>query len=135
MNVQHVPLEWVVRVWPRVQGWLARAYAWSRGDYTVEQAQLLVASGQWVLFVVTDAGGALRGAATVHMYNRPTARVAFVTGFGGSAVTTPAVLNQFRTLVRGLGATTLEAAARPAMTRLLRRHGFDLKHHIVGAPL
>jgi len=135
MKVQHVPLEWVARIWPLVQDWLARAYAWSRGDYTAEQAQLLVSSGHWLLFIVTDIDGVPRGAATVHMYNRPAARVAFVTGFGGRAVATSDVLGQFRALLRGLGATALEAAARPAMTRLLRQHGFYLKHHIVGAPL
>lgn len=135
MNVRHVTTDWVVRVWPDVQEWLARSYAWSRGDYTTEQAQLLVSTGHWLLFVVVDDDNQLHGALTLHMYNRPAARVAFVTGLGGRALLTPELLEQFRAVVRGLGATALEAAARPSMVRLLRRHGLQLKHHIVGATL
>lgn len=135
MKLQQVPLEWVSRMWPVAQQWLAPAYAWSKGDYTLEQAQLLVSSGQWILFLFVADDGRIEGAATTFMYNRPSQRVAVITGWGGRGVTTAPVMEQVRAWHAAQGATTLEAAGRPGVVRLLRKLGFAHKYQVVGVSL
>jgi len=49
MNVQHVPNEWVNQTWPHVASYVESALAYSKGEYTAEQAKVMVTTGQWHL--------------------------------------------------------------------------------------
>lgn len=134
MNIQHVPVEWVNRVWPTVAPFIADAFSKSNGDYTVEYAQAMVLNGNWLLLVATD-GTDIHGAATVVMYNRPKDRVAFITAIGGRLITSADTFLQLKALLAGFGATVLEGAAREAVARLWKRYGFEEKSRIVGVKL
>lgn len=134
MKVQHVTTEWVARVWPDAAPFIADALAYSGGEYTVEHAQALVSSGQWVLVVAHDAN-VIAGAAAVQFINRPTQRVAFVTAIGGRLISSRDTFKQFSELLKSFGATHIEGAARDSIARLWTRYGLAEKYRIVGAAL
>ena len=134
MKIQPVPIEWVNHTWPMVEGFIAEALAYSKGEYTVDHVQSLVSSGQWVLLVAVD-DEKIHGAATMHCFNRPTDRVAFVTTTSGKFILDQDTFAQLQNISRTFGATALECAARESMTRLLSRFGFEEKYRIVGVKL
>lgn len=134
MKVELVPIEWVNRVWPAVEGYIASALEWSNGEYSVEHARALVTTGQWLLLIATE-GAEVQGAATLSMFNRPTDRVAFITAIGGPGVTSDDMFEQLKVVAASQGATCVEGAAREAIARLWRRYGFEEKYRIVGAKL
>jgi hypothetical protein len=90
--------------------------------------------GNWTLLVAVD-DNSVHGAATVDFYNRPNDRVAFLTAIGGRLISSPETFEQLKTLLRGLGATCIEGAARESIARLWSRYGFEEKYRIVGAKL
>lgn len=135
MKIQHVPVEWVPSVWPRVAAFIEAGVAYSQGDYTVEHMQAFVTSGQQLLLVAVADDNTLAGAMTVQFFNRPTARVAFITSVGGTGILTRDTLAQLKAILAGFGATALEAAARPSVTRLLGRLGFAPKYMTIGVKL
>jgi hypothetical protein len=114
---------------------LDRAYQWSDGGYNVHHAEAFVTTGQWTLFVVSDDDNRIHGAVTVNFSSRPGARVAFVTGIGGTGVVTRPAMHQFKQALAAMGATTIEAVARASVTRLLRRLSFTPKRQIIGVDL
>jgi hypothetical protein len=130
MNVQHVPLEWVPRVWPQVKDHLATAMGHSKGDYTVEHVQAYVTSGRWLLLVVAE-GETIHGAITVELFNRPSARVAFITAIGGKLISNQETFAQLKSLLASFGATVIEGAARESIARLWSRYGFEEKYRVV----
>jgi hypothetical protein len=134
MKIQHVPLEWVNHTWPMVKDFITEALVQSKGDYTTEHVQVLVSSGQWVLLVAVD-DEKIHGAATMHCFNRPTDRVAFVTTTSGKFILDDDTFAQLQNISRTFGATALECAARESMARLLGRFGFEEKYRIVGVKL
>lgn len=135
MKIQHVPVEWVPSVWPRVAQHIAASLEHAQGDYTLEHMQALVATGQQLLLVAVADDNSLAGAMTVQLFNRPAARVAFITAVGGTGILTRDTLAQLKAILAGFGATALEAAARPSMTRLLGRLGFAPKYMTIGVKL
>lgn len=135
MKLHAVALEWVPAVWPQAAVFLAPAIEHSRGDYSIAHAQALVAAGLWQLVVATDEEGTVRGAATLNYFNRPTARVAFVTALGGRGVVNRVVLEQLKVLAAQNGATCIEVAARESVARLLGRCGFKDKYTMLGVQL
>lgn len=135
MKIQHVPVEWVPAVWPRIARFIAAALEHSHGDYTLEQMQALVAAGQQMLLVAVAEDNALVGAATVQLYNRPSARVAFITAIGGRLISNADTFAQLKCVLAAQGATCIEGAAREAIARLWKRYGFVPKYQIVGVTL
>jgi hypothetical protein len=133
MNIQHVPLEWTPRTWPMVKEHIASALEHTE-DYTLDQVQTLVCTGQWMLLVAAD-GETIHGAATVHMFNRPSQRVAFITAIGGRLVSNRETFAQLKQLLAAFGATHIEGAARESIARLWSRYGFEEKYRIVGVKL
>lgn len=134
MKIQHVPLEWVNHTWPQVEGFIRDALEHTKGDYEIEHARTLISTGQWMLLVAVD-GEKIHGAATMHCFNRPASRVAFITTTGGKFILDHDTFSQLQNIARALGATALECAARESMTRLLGRFGFEEKYRIVGVKL
>jgi hypothetical protein len=134
MNVESVPIAWVPRVWPLVRDYLASALEHSKGDYSVEHAQAYLTSGQWILLVATE-GETIHGAAAVEFFNRPNARVAFITAIGGKLISSQESFAQLKTILASFGATSIEGAARESIARLWSRYGFEEKYRIVEVKL
>ena len=134
MKIQQVPIEWVHHTWPQVKGFIEDALQYSGGDYTIDQVQALISSGQWMLLVASD-DEKIHGAATMHCFNRPMNRVAFVTTTGGKFILDQDTFAQLQDISRAYGATALECAARDSMTRLLGRFGFEEKYRILKVKL
>lgn len=134
MNVHVVDVGHVHRLWPLVEPYIASALEHAKGDYTLESAKTLVSTGQWMLVVAADDQG-IHGAATIHMFNRPHDRVAFVTAIGGKLIGNQETFNTFKLVLAGFGATIIEGAARESIARLWRRIGFEEKYRIVGVKI
>jgi hypothetical protein len=134
MKIQHVPVEWVPAVWPKVEGFIAAALEHSKGDYAVEHVQAYLTTGQWTLIVAVD-GETIHGAATINFYNRPEDRVAFIVTMGGKLISNQDTFAQLKTLLSALGATVIEGTARESTARLWSRYGFEEKYRIVGVKL
>jgi hypothetical protein len=133
MNIQHVPPEFVNKVWPEVVKYIEAGVDRQKGepDYTVEQIATLVAMGKWMLAVVADDSNKIHGALTIDFFNRPNARIAFVTCIGGRAIVDKDSFDRLCALVKNFGATTIEGAVDDAVARLWRRFGFHEKYKIV----
>lgn len=134
MIIQHVPLEWVPRVWPKVQDHIASAMEHAKGDYSIEHVQTYVATGQWMLLVAAE-DEVILGAATVNFFNRPCDRVAFITAIGGKLISNQETFAQLKALLASFGATVIEGAARESIARLWSRYGFEEKYKIVEVKL
>ncbi len=128
-----VPIALVPARWHEVKDHLARALSFSN-DYTIEQAQLMLSSGQWMLLVAEDKTGA-HGAAAVEFFNRPADRVAFVIAAGGKMLATHTVIEQAKAIFKQYGATKIECAARASASRLWARIGYTEKYRIMELPL
>lgn len=134
MKVEAVPYEWVNRLWPMVEPFITEAAQYG-DDYTVEQIKTYVTQGLWLLVTLSDDEG-LKGAGTINFFNRPNARVAFITSVSGKFVSTPEVLEQLKALVLSRGATEIEGAVRESVARLFKQNlGFTEKYRIVGLKL
>jgi hypothetical protein len=132
MNVQYVPVNHVNQTWPSVSGFLQAAIEQQTGDkdYTLEQVQVYVSSGQWVLLVATEDEKVI-GAATVNLFNRPNHRVAFITYIGGRLIVSKESFKQMCQVLQSFGATSVEGAVNDAIARLWQRFGFTEKYKIV----
>jgi hypothetical protein len=137
MNIQHVPVEFVNQVWPKIEGFLDAAVKQQEGeqDYTLDQIRTLVTSGQWLLLVASNEENEIKGAATVSFSNRPNHRVAFITYIGGRLITNPGTFQQTCAILKRYGATSIEGAVNEAVARLWRRYGFTEKYSIVGVTI
>ena len=129
--ISHVPYQYVHQAWPLVKDYLVDAIAYGGDDYTVEQVQVYLASGQWLLVVAADESGAIKGAATINFCNYPNDRVAFVTFIGGRLISSQDTFKQFKDLLKNNGATKIQGAARESIARLWSRYGFEERYIIV----
>jgi hypothetical protein len=82
-----------------------------------------------------DEEGVICGAATVHLFNRPSNRVAFVTYIGGRLITGDDSYKQMCAVLKGFGATSIEGAVNDAVAKLWQRFGFTEKYKIVEVTL
>lgn len=117
-----------------VSAFIEDALEQSKGDYTLDHVQSLLSTGEWTLVVGVE-DEVIHGAATISFFNRPSARVAFITTTGGKLVIDEQTIDQVKAIAASMGATTLECAARESMTRLLGRYGFEEKYRITGVKL
>lgn len=134
MNLQRVDVSHVHQVWPLVEAHIASALEHSKGEYTLESVKVLLVTGQWLLIVAVNDEG-VKGAATVSFSSRPHDRVAFITAIGGKLISSPDTVEQLKNLLRSLGATCIEGAARESIARLWSRYGFEEKYRIVGVKI
>jgi hypothetical protein len=131
MKLHTVDVGHIHRLWPEVESFVAAALEHADGDYTLESAKTLLAIGQWMLIVAVDEQK-IHGAATVHLFNRPHDRVAFVTAISGRLISNKDTFEQLKQLLASYGATCIEGAARESIARLWSRYGFQEKYRIVG---
>jgi len=134
MKIQHVNLEYVNQVWPKVEDYIKWALDYQT-DYTVEHVKTFIVTGAWTLVVAVDEAGEVKGASAIQFFNRPNDRVAFVVSMGGKLITNKETFQQFSDLLKAFGATAIEGAARESIARLWKRYGFEEKYRIVGAKL
>lgn len=134
MKIQHVNLEYVNQVWPKVEDYIKWALDYQT-DYTIEHVKTFVTTGAWVLLVAIDDAGEVKGASVIQFFNRPNDRVAFVMSMGGKLITNKETFQQFSDLLKAFGATAIEGAARESIARLWKRYGFEEKYRIVGVKL
>lgn len=134
--VQHVPIQYVNQTWPSVFEFIKAAIEQQTGnkDYTLEQVQVYVSSGQWLLLVATE-DEKIVGAATVNLFNRPNNRIAFITYIGGHLIVGKDSFEQMCQVLKGFGATSIEGAVNDAVARLWQRFGFVEKYKIVEVAL
>jgi len=131
MKIQHVPVEFVQKVWPSVEGFIESANKHGGDDYTLDQIRLLVGTGQWLLLVVVDDENKIHGALTIVFHNYPNDRVAFVTFIGGKMISSKETFGQMVEILKAHGATKVQGAARESIARLWKRYGFIERHVIV----
>lgn len=131
MKLHPVDVGHIHRLWPEVERFVAAALEHADGDYTLESVKTLLATGQWMLIVWVDEQK-IAGAATVHLFNRPHDRVAFITAIGGGLISNKDTFEQLKQILASYGATCIEGAARESVARLWRRYGFREKYRIVG---
>lgn len=134
MKVEHVPIQWVHRVWGVVEPYFAEAVKYSKGEYTLDQIKAYVAQGQWTLLVASNEGK-IAGAATLNFFNRANDRVAFITLFGGRFISNADNMTQLKNFVVSQGATVLEGAVRESVARLSKRFGFEEKYKVIEVKL
>ena len=135
LSIQQVPLEYVNQVWPQVEGYIEQALGYSSGDYSAEEAKVMVTMGSWSLVVAATPENAIQGAAIVSYFNRPNDRVGFVVAIGGKLVSNKDTWAQFEHILRANGATYLEGAGRDSIVRLWARYGMEKKYTIIGKEL
>jgi len=123
------------QAWPLVEGFLAQALEWGGDDYTVEQAKVYLARGDWMLVVAVDEENKIYGAAAVNFNSMPNDRVAFVVAIGGKLISSQDTYTQFTALLKAHGATKIQGAARESIARLWTRYGFKERYRIVEAKL
>lgn len=134
MKIQHVTLDYVNQVWPKVEDYIRWALDYQT-DYTIEHVKTYVAAGTWMLMVAVDDAGEIKGAAVIQFFNRPNDRVAFVVAMGGKLITSQETFIEFKNLLKAFGATYIEGASRETAARLWLRYGLEEKYRIVGAKL
>jgi hypothetical protein len=134
MKIQHVNLEYVNQVWPKVEDYIKWALDYQT-DYTVEHVKTFIVTGAWTLIVAVDEAGKIKGASAIQFFNRPNDRVAFVVSMGGKLITNKETFQQFSDLLKAFGATAIEGASRESTARLWTRYGLEEKYRIVGAKL
>ena len=131
LTVQHVPQQFVAQTWPLVEEHISSANKYGGDDYTLDQIKMYATQGQWVLLVATDEEKKVHGAATVSFLNYPNDRVAFVTSIGGKLISNDDTFEQLKVLLRGMGATKIQGAARESIARLWKRYGFAERYVVV----
>ena len=111
-SVEVVPLAVIHTIWPDVEVFLKNGLAFCEGDYTVEQAKVYITKGEWMLIVAVSEDKKIKGAAAVHLYNLPNARIAFITTMGGKGIVNPECFTLLKNLLKGFGATRVQGAVR-----------------------
>jgi hypothetical protein len=130
LTVQHVPIAHIMQTLPLVKHHIAAGLEHT-DDCTVEQAQVFLASGQWLLYVATDAADKLHGVFVVAVTNGPNDRTATVISAGGRGIANHAVFDQLCDLLLIEGATRVQAFARDSAARLFEKSGLIKKANLV----
>jgi hypothetical protein len=129
--VRHIPQQFVAQSWPLVEEFISAAEKFNGGDHSIDHIKAYLAMGHWILVVAANEQGVIQGAATLSFSQYPNDRVAFITYMGGNMITNVEVLDQLKIVVRGMGATKIQGAVRPAMARLSQTCGFEERYIIV----
>lgn len=87
-----------------------------------DQARVFLSNGSWILLIALD-GENLVGAYTLTMANEPNDRVATIVSAGGRGLASTDCFEQVCQIAKTLGATKIQALAKPAAARLYKRAG------------
>lgn len=125
INIRPVQKEHIHQTWPFVCSYIEASL--SKGlpegslDYSLDNIQWFVASGQWLLLVAVDENNQIQGAMTVSFIDLPLNRIAFITTTGGKQIINKETFDQLRAIVKFHGATKIQAMARDSMVKLLEK--------------
>lgn len=120
MDVQEIHPNFIPKIWPLVEPFIASALKHSNGEFTTDQMKALLATGQQTLLVATDDAG-VHGAVTLTTEIYPNAAVVFVTSIGGRLVADQDNFNQFRNWCQERGFTSIRGCVRDSVLRLWRQ--------------
>ena len=123
-TLQLVQTNYAAQVWPLVEPFLEKTDKHGLGNHTLEQMRMQVLTGAWAM-VACVKEGAVVGAYLLQLINHPNSRVAFITCCGGKGITTKDCFNQLNAIAESMGATKIQACARPSVVRMLRNVGFE----------
>jgi hypothetical protein len=99
-------------------------------EFNLDQMKNYIVNKQWKLFVVAE-GEKICGAVVVCFANYPNDCIAFVTAIGGKFISNKAISDQFKELLKSMGATKIQGYARDSVARLWNRIGFKNKQTLV----
>lgn len=131
MNVIHLNAAYIHQHWGVIAEYLQPALDLSGvEEFNLDQLKVFITNKQWILFVAEN-DGKIFGAAVVSLSPYPNDLIAFVTAIGGKFVSDRAVSDQFKNLLKGMGATKIQGYARESVARLWKRIGFENKQILV----
>jgi hypothetical protein len=99
-------------------------------EYTADQVKVYLINKQWHLFVAVEED-LIKGCAVVSFVNYPNCLTAFVCAIGGKFIGNKDTLDNFKSLLKGMGATKIQGYARESVARLWKRIGFENKQILV----
>lgn len=135
LTVKIVTQKQVADVWPQVEHFMSTAQPWGLGDHSVDDIKTCVLNGRWALLIATDTENNVVGASTVTFIPYPGDRVAFITYIGGHLVSSKDANEQFRTLLKQLGASRVQGYVRKSMARYAERFGWQERGIVVETTL
>ena len=122
MKIQYIAPEYVPQVLPAVRSFIASGLAHT-DSCTEQHAEAFLCAGQWVLLIaVADTGEAI-GAYVLSFSNSPGKRSAMIVSAAGKGLASNEAKDQVSAIARSMGATHLQALARPSAARLYKRVG------------
>ena len=128
MQIRHVPVEYIHQTWPLVKKFIDMSQTQGMDpaahNYTTDQIQTYVSTGQWILIVAVDETNDIHGATVLSFINYPMHMIAFITAMGGKLITNKETFQQLEAIAKHHGATKIQALARPSMCRLMENYGF-----------
>ena len=136
MRIQHIDLNYVNVMWPAIEPFIRSSIEGAGTfEYTLEQYKLRLVDGTWTALVAVDTENQIHGAAVVYFFNRPDARVGYITAIGGKLITNKDTFEQLKNFMLINGATKIEGNARESIARLWLRYGFKEKYRVVGVSI
>ena len=136
MKIQHVAINHVHLVWDAIAPYLKMSMdGGGTYEYTLDQVKLRITDGTWQVLVAVDDESVIAGAAVLHFFNRPDARVGYINMMGGKLITGNDEFEQLKAYMVLNGATCIEASARESAARLFKRYGLNEKYRVVGVKL
>ena len=122
-KVEKVPAQYVARVWPLLERFVADVEPHVHGEWTVAQMKADVMQGRTLMVSVVEDGACI-GVVLYKVYNSRNGRTVFIEVCSGSGLTTEENWKQLKDIFLREGATDIEAAMRPAVARLWSQLGF-----------
>ena len=131
MKVIHLNVAHIHQHWEEVAKYLQPALDLGGvEDFTIDQMKVYIINGTWTLFVAAEEDK-LCGAAVVAFSNYPNNRIAFVAAIGGKFISSQETFNKFKFVLKSMGVTKIQGAARESVARLWKRIGFTNKQILV----
>jgi hypothetical protein len=124
LSVKYIPKEYIVQVWPRVEGMLSNALRHSAGEYDMSQLKTMLVMGTQHL-LIAESDNNIHGAATICFENYPNDRIAFVTAIGGKMIANMDIWKQFEDWCKFNGCTKVRGFAFESVARLWKKK-FDV---------
>lgn len=136
MKIQCIETQYINMMWPHIEPFIRKSSeAGGTHEYTLDQYKLRLIDGTWIALVAVDEENKIQGAAVVYFYNRPDARVGFITAIGGRLISNADTFEQLKQFMLVNGATKIEGNARESIARLWTRYGFKEKYRVVGVSI
>lgn len=111
----------VYHVWDKVEKYLEGGLSKSGGEYNIHHLKQYLTSGQQTLLIIIDNEHNIHGAIAIEFINFPNERIAYITSVGGRHMTSPDLWEQFKNILRQLGATTIRGGAHESVARLWKK--------------